>query len=441
MLDTSSVVAQNNNPPVVRDTVIVSSGFDRRVGGVSVNVDGVLNNIDPRGRRELSDARRKALDRVPQEMAGATELRMISLRGLNEALAEHAKQNKPIDDEMRYLAGLQRVQYIFVDPDNNDIVLAGPAEGWKVDDLGYVVGVTTGRPVIQLEDLLVALRTANAARNGGISCSIDPTADGLTRLQQYFSSKQTIGNAKQTLSEIEQTLGPQKITVEGVPADSRFANVLVAADYRMKRLAMKMDESPVKGLPSYLDMATPGGPMTPRWWLSPNYEALHRDQEGLAWEIRGVGVKCETADDTFDAAGQRTATAKGSPLAQKWADMMTAKYEELAAKEPVFGELRNCIDLAVVSALILKENLGERAGCKLTALLNEKELPVGEYPVPKQVDSKATAVKKGRNWVIQASGGVMIQPWDVVQTAETSEKVAPIRSKAVAQRKTAWWWN
>jgi Protein of unknown function (DUF1598) len=301
--------------------------------------------------------------------------------------------------------------------------------------------VTTGRPVIQLEDLLVALRTANAARNGGISCSIDPTPDGLKRLQQYLSSKQNIGNAKQTLSEIEQNLGPQNITVEGVPADSRFAHVLVAADYRMKRLAMKMDESPIKGLPSYLDMATPGGTVTPRWWLSPNYEALHRDQEGLAWEIRGVGVKCETAEDTFDAAGQRTTTAKGSPLAQKWADNMTARYEELAAKEPVFAELRNCIDLAVVSALILKENLVERAGCKITALLNEKELPVGEYTVPKQVDSKATAVKKGRNWVIQASGGVMIQPWEIVQTAQTSEKVSPVRSKAVAQRKTAWWWN
>ncbi len=426
---------------MVRDTVIVSSGFDRRVGGVSVNVDGVLNNIDPRGRHELSEARRKALDRVPQEMAGATELRMISLRGLNDALAEHAKSKKTISDEMRYLAGLQRVQYVFVDLDNNDVVLAGPAEGWKVDELGYVVGVTTGRPVLHLEDLLVAMRTANAARNGGISCSIDPTPEGLTRLQQYLSRKQTIGNASQTMNEIEQTLGPQNITVEGVPGDSRFAQVLVAADYRMKRLAMKMDESPIKGFVSYLDMAVPGGPATPRWWLSPNYEALHRDQEGLAWELRGAGVKCETADDTFDTAGQRTATAKASPLAQKWADNMTAKYEELSVKEPVFAELRNCIDLAVVSALILKENLSERAGCKLTAIVDEKQLPVGEYAVPKQVDSAATAVKKGRNWVIQASGGVMIQPWEIVQTAQTSDKVAPVRSKAVAQRKTQWWWN
>ncbi len=50
MLEPTAAVAQQNPPAVVRDTVIVSSGFDRHVGGVSVNVDGVLNNVDPRGR-------------------------------------------------------------------------------------------------------------------------------------------------------------------------------------------------------------------------------------------------------------------------------------------------------------------------------------------------------------------------------------------------------
>jgi hypothetical protein len=427
----------NNIPPLGIGNTIIT----RQVGGVLVNVDGVLNNVDPRGRKELAELRRKALARVPVEMSETTELRMISLRGLDEALAQLAKDKKPITDELRYLAGLQRVQYIFVDTDNRDIVLAGPAEGWKVDELGNVVGNTTGRPVLQLDDLIVALRSADEARNGGISCSIDPTPEGMQRLQQYLSTKQTIGNPGQTFREYETALGPQQITVTGVPGSSRFASVLVAADYRMKRLAMKMDQPTVKGLPSYLDMATPGGSMTPRWWLSPNYEALYRDGEGLAWELRGVGVKCLTAEDTFNAAGQRTATAQASPMAQRWADNMSAKYEELAAKEPIFAELRNCIDLAVVSALVLKENLTARAGCDLPMLIGERSYAVAEYPVPKQVDSKATAVKKGRNWVITASGGVMIQPWEMIQTAKASVQIAPVRAQAVSSRKTAWWWN
>jgi hypothetical protein len=128
-------------------------------------------------------------------------------------------------------------------------------------------------------------------------------------------------------------------------------------------------------------------------------------------------------------------------MAQKWADNMTARYEELARREPIFAELRNCIDLAVVSALILKEDLTGRAECELPTLLGETRYAVAEYSVPKQVDSKATAVKKGRNWVITASGGVMIQPWELVQTAQASQQVASARGRATAARKNAWWWN
>ena len=58
--------------------------------------------------------------------------------------------------------------------------------------------------------------------------------------------------------------------------------------------------------------------MTPRWWLSPNYEVLYRDVEGLAWELRDIGVKCLTAEDTFNTAGQRTQTRQASPIAQRW---------------------------------------------------------------------------------------------------------------------------
>ena len=81
----------------------------------------------------LAELRRKALARVPVEMSATTELRMISLRGLDDASCSTRQRNKPVTDEIRYLAGLQRVQYLFVDTDNRDIVLAGPAEGWKVD--------------------------------------------------------------------------------------------------------------------------------------------------------------------------------------------------------------------------------------------------------------------------------------------------------------------
>ena len=56
---------------------------------------------------------------------------------------------------MRNLAGLLRVRYVFYYPESKDIVLAGPAEGWVPDASGRVVGITSGRPVLQLQDLAV----------------------------------------------------------------------------------------------------------------------------------------------------------------------------------------------------------------------------------------------------------------------------------------------
>ena len=48
-------------------------------------------------------------------------------------------------------------------------MLAGPAEGWQIDDQGHVVGSKSGQPVLQLDDLIVALRTAKAAAGDAAS--------------------------------------------------------------------------------------------------------------------------------------------------------------------------------------------------------------------------------------------------------------------------------
>ncbi len=87
-----------------------------------------------------------------------TELRKVSLRRLEEAIAECKTNNKPLPDEIKYLAGMQRIRYVFVYPELQDIVIAGPGEGWKINEQGEVVGKTTGKPVLLLDDLLVALR-------------------------------------------------------------------------------------------------------------------------------------------------------------------------------------------------------------------------------------------------------------------------------------------
>ncbi len=412
------------------------------VGGVLVDTEGVVSNAEIDDLGQLRNLRLQVMEQVPADLKQPTKLRKISLRGLEAAIAERKAKNMvpQLADEMLYLAGLTRIQYVLVYPEQNDIVIAGPAEGWKVNDEGHVVGASTGLPTLQLDHLLVALRTAEAARQAPISCSIDPTPEGIRRFQAFMKTQKQFTQA--SLSGIEQALGMQTIRVNGIPENTDFARILVAADFRLKRLGMGFDKSPVKNMPSYMEMISAANATSamPRWWLAPNYDALLRDTEGLSWELRGSGVKCMTEDSLFTGDGARQQTGKQSVAAQRWADTMTQNYEELCQAEPVFGELRNLMDMAVVSALIVKERLTERAECRLPNLMDPLAVSVNEFPAPKQVSSKANALKKGRNWIISASGGIEINSWEVAHKTEMSSSLSAMRQPKPEQVK-AWYWE
>lgn len=414
------------------------------VGGVRIDASGAIERLDLDSLNTLGAQRRDALVQADGDLQKASPMRKISLRALEKALADNVQKGTPIPEEMLLLAGLQKIEYVFVYPEQQDIVLAGFGEGWKTNARGDVVGATTGKPVLMLDDLLTALRYAEQAAQGGISCSIDPTPEGLDRLRKHVATLRTIGNPQQTGKGIEQALGPQAVTVSGLPATSHFAHVLVAADYRMKRLGMNLDPSPVAGFVSYLQLLGGGGrgisAIAPRWWLVPNYQPVLVDAEGLAFQIRSSGVKCLTEDTVFAADGSKAQAGKSSPAAQKWADMMTSKYPQLAEKEPVFAELQNMMDLAVVGALIFKENLAQKAGYSMPLLLNSKELPNETYQAVKHTDSVASLMQKGTNWVISASGGVQIDSWKLAGQKQEEPKLAELR-KPLGQDLKTWWWD
>ena len=144
-------------------------------------------------RKELRDLRLKSFQSVPSGLNQPVELRKISLRAIEQAVNASGKNfATDLPGEIRFLAGIQRIQYVFIYPEQNDIVLAGPGEGWKLDDNGDYVGVTSGRPVLRLEDLVVALRTVENARQGGISVSIDPTAEGRQQFERLHAHAEDI---------------------------------------------------------------------------------------------------------------------------------------------------------------------------------------------------------------------------------------------------------
>ena len=415
------------------------------VGGISINADGVLSQPTVEATQGLRNVVEQGLKPIDGKLAQGAKLRKISLKQIDAALKAAVQNNLgEIPDELRYLAGIQRIQYVFVYPEQNDIVLAGPGEGWTVNHDGDVVGETTGKPVLLLDDLLIAMRTVDAARRVGISCSIDPTEEGIQALRRYTAKQRQFHPG--VLPGMEQALGAQQISLSGIPADSHFARVLVAADYHMKRIAMHLDKSPVEGLPSFLNMqAQSRGKLTnmmPRWWMACDYQPLSKTDDGLAWELRGPGVQVMTEDSFIAQDGSFKQSGKQNPVAKKWATLMSKHYGELSEERAVFGQLRNVMDLCVVAALIEKNGLQEKANCNLPLITqSDSDFMTETWNAPKHIATQCSFIKKGKNYIITASGGVQIESWKVAETTEVNPAIAHERKSATAQEGSTWWWN
>jgi hypothetical protein len=152
-------------------------------------------------------------------------------------------------------------------------------------------------------------------------------------------------------------------------------------------------------------------------------------------------VKAMTEEDFIAASGTVQHSGKPNPMAQRWANMMTDKYPELAVADPIFGQLQNCMELAVVGAVIVKGNLPEKAGYDMPTLMNSPAVKADVFNAPKETASIASILNRGKNRVVSVSGGVAINSWAIADKVKPSDKVAPVRTKAAFPQTAGWWRN
>jgi len=442
---TAQVVSSVSLRPFVTALIPVI-GRNGAIGGVMVNAAGVVRRAESSDSASLRRAWSRARMPLPDELSRETGLRMVSLRRLEATLTRHLKDKTPFPNEIMFLAGLHRVEYVFVVPDRRDIVLAGPADAWRLGAEAAMVAEGTKTPVLRLDDLMDALRTVEVAETGpGISCSIDPTREGLLQLKRLLSSRKLRLSAA-TIQRMRQAVGDQQVTITGVAPDSHFARVMLAADFQMKTLAMDLQEAPVARFPSYLELLGATSRQSPqiaapRWWLAADYEPLLRSPDGRAWQLRGPGVQAMTEDGHLIEAGEIVAATRKNHLAESWANALSERYAELGESLTAFAALRNCMDLAVVAALIAKEDMLTEAGCELPHLLSAAHIRGPRYNVPKTIESQVSLTRSSRGWFVSISGGVEIDSWSVLRQVETSETLLPVRQAALKSDSLNWWWD
>ncbi len=419
--------------------------------GIVIDAEGVVSAAF--SRRESVSLKRKreaafTQAHLPEEILPFSELRAISLRGLEQAIRQtgaHTVEDLPHD--IQYLYGLQRLDYVFLDLERADILLAGPAEGFAPDSLGRMIGLTTGRPPIRLDDLLVALRWAET-NSQDIGCSIDPRPERLNNLNRWLqqnSTATTRSAAARRFPTMAQILGEQDVRIWGVPNDSHFAQVLIEADYRMKLIAMGKENPRVRGLRSHLSMLAPNGNSIQRWWFVPLYEPIQADEEDTSFRFSGQRAQVLASDEWADRSGRLQDAAFTRASTTRFAQQFTEHFPKLAEKSAGFAELQNVFDLAVLAALLRQEQARERLNWKMELFLDAEALAIKTYPVPKTIRSLVATTNRSR-FVLGLVGGVTLTAREIVHRKEVVDSSRPmaslgeaVRSPSSSGRETPFW--
>jgi hypothetical protein len=387
------------------------------VFGISIDPNGAIQFREQHAKAELAKVRARRMIRETPADADK-RLKFVSLVKLAADLREHVEADKPLPDEIKHVGGLTQIRYVLVYPDEKDLVIAGPAEEVDASNAMQPRGKLSGRPIIQLDDLIVALRRAygpDARKPFG--CSIDPPPGAVERAQAVLAR---VGSRDRTLlaREMAREMGPQQVRLFGAPADSRIAFICVAADYQLKRYTTVLEPVPLAGIGHPIDNSRPAGN---GFWFEALFDKLLVSPDGNAYEIRGQRIQLKAGAIPFDTKG-------ATERAKAWTAKVTQNVPALAAAVPLFADLQNVADLGLLAALIKKDGLDKKASWDTSWLMDSAKYQTKVVPVPRSCD---TIVNYAAGSL--TAGGVSFNPNDSLREddREKDEKgtLEPVKSR------------
>lgn len=418
-------------------------------GGIAIDASGVVERamVVPGGaalQRQLQQASQRSLS---AELNRPSAARRISLKELDAELARRLAAGTELTADIRCLAGLTRIDFIFITADGQDVLLVGPAEGFAQLPGGRFVGVESGRPVLCLDDLLVALRSA--AAQDMVGCSIDPHAERLSRSLQWLqqnSAPATVDVVRARLEHMVSLQGHWNVRTFGLPEGCRMSLAMVEADYVMKRLAIGLDNPGVRGLKSSLALAKPGDNMLRRWWFAPHYDPLERNAAGTAFHLAGPRLQLFAQEELLDAEGRLVDAAFSQASSERFASLFNERVDELARRIPAFADLQNMFDVLVTAAVVRECQRTGRLQWGPDVLAQESQLATATYTVPRETKPMLNARSAGAALVIAAySGGVTFQPGRILRQVQEATDAEQLRQLQVPEKSPAatssWWWD
>ena len=286
----------------------------------------------------------------------------LSLRVL-----EAASRSDPQKIDVMQLAGIGWLEGYVIDPENRDIILIGRRHPrW---------------PYIHLDDLVANMKNV-WADNPDPYCSLDPRPKDIRKLNHLSVELSRAKGSEQkqdVLKRFRKAVGPQMVVVGGMPRDSRYAHVMIDADYHMKKLSNALVTLP--GIPSCLDIQLQSadqairkgenpkmGLSMSRFWFhiaedDPNFH----EADGIVW-LDKCSVVVLTERQRADSDGALYDSGGEDPVSRVFAENLTRHFREATHRVPVYAQLENLFRLNAIIRAMLYRNAFKAAKLDLPFL-------------------------------------------------------------------------
>lgn len=315
---------------------------------------------------------------------------------------------------------------------------------------GVAVGIHSGRPTLQLADFVVAIRAYQSDSNNGgyVGCTINPRADGLQKLRQFqrkipkvVSDRQRNQVSRFVATGVRDSLGMAEVQVFGISPDTHFAQVMIEADYRMKRIAVGVENPPIR-MPTFASaMTTARHGDLQRWWFTPNYDGVLTSPDRLAMRMSGQGVQLQTENKDILPSGAIANGGKPTKAATTFATSFTQKYNDIASASAVYAQLRQMIDHLIVAAYFQKHDWYRIAKWNTSLFLDESKFNVNQHNNPQHAPVVVNVFWKQRRMFAPAGGGVSIVAAKALEQMVEDKELAEARDQNRPNNVQTWWWD
>ncbi|HOY30370.1 MAG TPA: DUF1598 domain-containing protein [Bacteroidales bacterium] len=259
----------------------------------------------------------------------------ISLAGIMQTKTDKILNNDTALSEIDTMYGMSWLEGYVIDKENNDIILLGRS--------------IPGRPAYNISDLFVNFQNVMDSVIAPY-CSLDPYPENIKKVENILNAPSY--NYEKTKSDLENAVGGQKVVVRGVGMNTNHAEVMIYADYEMKKISQ--GKIKVKGIPSLIDLSIadscnrslPSSTMSRFWFhIKENnkcsYYPNFTESDGICI-INECPVVVLTEKQQADADGNLSDNEfEEDPIAEAFAEIMSLKYVELSNEIFWFAELEN----------------------------------------------------------------------------------------------------